>query len=61
MGAQEPLDSSNHGAAMAMLLVIPQPVLARQVRPRQPETHKDKMQAEQLQGPNFVLGPEAQR
>lgn len=50
MSAQEPLDSSNHRTAMTVLLKIPQPLVTRQVGPRQPETHEDKMQAEQLQG-----------
>lgn len=50
MSAQESLDSSNHRTAMTMLLQIPEPLVTRQVGPRQPETQEDEMQAEQLQG-----------
>lgn len=38
VGTQEPLDSSDHGVAMAVLLIVPQPLVTRAVGPRQPET-----------------------
>lgn len=54
VGTQEPLDSSNHGMALAVLLETPQPLLTREIRPGQSETHNGKMQAEQFQGPSSV-------
>lgn len=42
MGTQEPLDSSYHGAPMAVLLKIPHPLLTGEVGLGQPETHNDK-------------------
>ena len=54
VGTQEPLDSPNHGTAVAMLLITPQPLLTREVGPGQSETHNDTMQAAQLRGPDCL-------
>lgn len=56
MGAQESLDSPNHGMAVAVLLVTPQPILAREVGSGQSETHNDTMQATRLWDPNPLGG-----
>lgn len=54
MGTQEPLDSSNHGVALAVLLKTPQPLLAGEIGAGQSKTHNGKMQAKQFQDPGSL-------